>query len=194
MTARRWRPRVSTFGALADVVRRFVPPYRIDEEDEAGLWIRLRDPDGRHPDITLRHRHDRRLFLKANYLVAESTIRGNGPSSDGEMVFRFRGPFSRQRATLRWRSPVAGGEEWTDRLEEPLRRAIDKVEAMESLRIVWSARTRTWRFELKTLSGSVVGGFMSPMPIVVPLDPQEAEGVIEAVDALAATGGMGDSG
>jgi len=32
------------------------------------------------------------------------------------------------------------------------------------------------------------------MPIAVPLDPQEAEGIIEAVEALAATGSGGGGG
>jgi hypothetical protein len=33
----------------------------------------------------------------------------------------------------------------------------------------------------------MVGGFLSPLPIAVPFDPAEAEGIIGMVDALAVT-------
>jgi hypothetical protein len=157
------------------------------DRSEAELRVRLRDPRGRRPDLFLRHRHDRRLFFRANYLVVGAHVPGDGPSMDGELRFRFRGPFSRQRASLVWRTPVPDGEAWTGRLREPLLRAIDRIQAVESLRIQWHARSRTWRVELKTMSGSMVGGFMTAMPIAVPLDPDEAGGIVELIDVLQAT-------
>jgi hypothetical protein len=179
------RPKVSSFGLLRQVAARFRPAYEIEETSEQMLRIRLRDPQGRRPDLSLRHRHSRRLFFRANYLVVEADIPGRGPSTNGELAFRFRGPFSRQRASLRWRT--GGGDEWIDRLEEPLLGALGDIEAIESLRIHWRARSRTWHLELETISGSMVGGFMTAMPIAVPLDANEARGVIGLVDALAAS-------
>ena len=183
----RGRPRVSSFRALRHAAGRFDPPYAVAEETESALRILLRDRDGKRPDIILRHRHDRRLFFRANYLVVEAAVPGDGPSGDGELRFRFRGPFSRRRASLRWRTDVPGGPGWTRRLEDLLLRALDDIQAVESLRILWHARSRTWRLELKTLSGSMVGGFMTAMPIAVPLEPAEARGIVALVDALRAT-------
>ncbi len=64
---------------------------------------------------------------------------------------------------------------------------VRRINAIESLRSGWTARDRTWHFQLQTISGSMVGGFMSPLPIAVPLEREEALGVIALVDALAAT-------
>ncbi|MGH2659823.1 MAG: hypothetical protein ACRDHS_09205 [Actinomycetota bacterium] len=183
----RGRPSVSSLGVLRQAAQRFVPTYEIEEEAPWALVIKLRDPQGRHPDLTLRHRHDRRLFFRANYLVVESNIPGDGPPADGELAFRFHGSLRRRKASLRWRGSTRG-EEWTSRLEEPLVSGLRRIEAVESLRITWAAETRTWHLRLKTLSGSMVGGFMTAMPIAVPLDRKEAEGIISLVDALAATG------
>ena len=182
------RPKVSSFGLLQKVASTFRPAYEVDEMSEQGLRIRLRDPQGHRPDLTLRHRHDRRLFFRANYLLVRAEVPGRGPSTNGEMAFRFRGPFSRQRASLRWKSEVKGGEEWVGRLQQPLLDALGDVEAVESFRIGWRARPGTWHLELETISGSMVGGFMTAMPIAVPLEAKEARGIIGLVDALAATG------
>jgi hypothetical protein len=185
---RRGRPRITSFEVLRGAALRFRPHYEVADQSPSGLRVRLRDPRGRRPDIVVRHRHDRRLFFRANYLVVEADVPGRGPSSDGELRFRFRGPFSRRRASLRWRSPVPGGEEWTARLRVPLVEALGSIDGVESLRIRWLARSGTWRLELKTLSGSMVGGFMTAMPIAVPLEPVEVAGILGLVDALAATG------
>jgi hypothetical protein len=83
---------------------------------------------------------------------------------------------------------VPGGEEWTARLRDPLADALGSIEGIESFGIRWLARSRTWRLELKTLSGSMVGGFLTAMPIVVPLEPKEVAGIVGLVDALATTG------
>jgi hypothetical protein len=183
----RARPRVSSFGVLRDAALRFRPQYEIAEQSEGALRVRLRDPEGKRPDIVLRHRHDRRLFFRANYLVVEAEVPGDGPSTDGELRFRFRGPLSRQRASLRWKAPVPEGERWTEMLRNPLLHALRPIEAIESLHIRWRARSRTWRLELKTMSGSMVGGFMTAMPIAVPLDTAEVGGIVGLVDALAST-------
>lgn len=189
----RWRtPRVPSFGALQQAAARFCPPYRIEEESAPRLRIRLRDPVGRRPDLTLRHRNERRLFLRANYLVAEADIPGDGPGADGELTFRFRGPLSRQRAALRWRAPVPDGDQWLDRLRTPLLKAAGKVEAVQVLQIRWSAPTETWHLRLETISGSMVSGFLAPLPIAVPLDAGEAAAVIALVDELAATDERGE--
>jgi hypothetical protein len=184
----RRRPLVSSAGVLDAAARRFCPPYRLEEVARSGLRIRLRDPVGIRPDLTLRHRFERRFFLRANYLVAEADVPGAGPPEDGELSFRFRGRLSGQRASFRWRRPVKGGSEWADRLEEPLLHGIERVQAVEVFRILWSAGERQWHLYLETLSGSMLGGFMSPLPIPVPIDQEEVDGIIAIVDALAATG------
>jgi hypothetical protein len=188
MTSRRARPRVSSFGVLRDAALRFRPHYEIVDQSDGELRIRLRDPGGERPDVFLRHRHDRRLFFRANYLVVVADVPGRGPPSDGELSFKFRGPFSRQRARLGWKKPVPQGETWTDRLREPLMEALEDIDAVESLAIRWRARSRVWHVELKTMSGSMVGGFMTAMPIAVPLEAKEARGVISLIDALSSTG------
>jgi hypothetical protein len=172
---------------LKGVAAKFCPPYRVREVETSALSIKLEDPDGRRPDLILRHRHERRLFFQANYLVAESSIPGEGPELDGDLAFRFRGPIARQRARLRWRRPVPDGDRWTERLHDPLLGSVGDVGGIESLQIHWNARRRLWQLRLKTLSGSMVGGFMILMPIPVPIEPQEVRGIIRMIDALAAT-------
>ena len=181
------RPTVSTFGHLRQVARQFCPPYEIADESPRALRIALRDPDGKRPPIAVRHRHERRMLLKANYLVAEAAVEGNGPSEDGELVFRFRGSLRRQKPFLRWRQPIADAGEWSRRLEGPLMGGVRQIKAIESLRIGWSAAERTWHLSLTTMSGSMMGGFMSPLPIAVPMDREEALGIVSLVDALATT-------
>lgn len=178
---------MSSLDTLRGVASKFCPPYRLGKVEPRALSLTLEDPDGRRPDLRLRHRHERRLFFRANYLVAESSVTGEGPSEDGELRFRFRGPPSRRGSRLRWRGDAAGGADWAERLREPLMRGLASVEGVESLEIHWNARRRLWQLRLKTLSGSMVGGFMILLPISVPMEPQEAEGIILMIDALART-------
>jgi hypothetical protein len=188
-SANRWRrPQVSSFAPLREAAERFCPPYEVHEETERALVIRLRDPSGARPDLTLRHRPVRRLFFKANYLRITCTLTGDGPDADGELVFRFRGWFSRQLGSVVWKGRPAGGEEWLRRLERPLLDALRNVEAVESARIMWSAEKRAWRVELETLSGSMMSGITAFLPIAVPFDRREANGVVAMIDALMAPG------
>jgi hypothetical protein len=175
---------------VREVAQAFSPPYEI-EERAGGTGVLLRDPDGRRPPLSLRHRGERRLFLRANYLRIEAQVPGDGPDGDAELAFRFRGPLRRQRTTLAWSQPTSGGEEWIRRLEEPLLAGLASVEAVQSLRIRWLARSREWRLILETMSGSVVSGFMAPLPIPVPMERREAQGIIAMVDALASTSAVG---
>lgn len=186
--ASRWRrPRISSYEPLREAALRFCPPYEVLEESKGRLRIKLSDPQGRRPDLSLSHRNERRMFLKANYLHIACTVPGEGPSVDGQVSFRFRGWFSRQRADPSWTQEVPGGEEWLHRLREPLGRAVAMVQAVQTLRIVWSARRGVWRVDLETLSGSMMSGITAALPIAVPFEREEAAGVIAMIDALAAT-------
>lgn len=178
------RPRVSSFELLKDAASRFCPPYEVERSQPADLRIILRDPSGRRSNISVSHRYERRLFFRANYLHIGSTISGSGPPAAGQIAFRFRGPISRQRPSVRWGSPVADGERWLADLEGPLLQAVGSIEAIESLTIRWSPERASWRLELKTLSGSMVSGITAFLPIGVPFDRKEALGVIAIVDAL----------
>jgi hypothetical protein len=190
--ASRWRrPTVSTFPLVREAALAFCPPYEIEDQAGRATSVLLRDPEGRRPPLRLRHRGERRLFLRANYLRIEVEVPGNGPSRDGELAFRFRGPFRRQRAALAWREPLADGEAWIRRLEAPLLAGLAGVEAVQSLRIRWLPRSREWRLILETMSGSVMSGFMAPLPIPVAFERREAQGIIAMVDALAATSAEG---
>jgi len=172
---------------LRQVASRFCPPYEVEKDKAGELRIILRDPTDRRPKISLSHRYVRKLFFRANYTHVGSTVPGSGPSVAGQIAFRFRGPISRQRSSLRWRSDVPDGERWLAILQAPLLRAVGSIEAIESLTIGWSPDRESWRLELKTLSGSMVSGITAFLPIAVPFDLKEAEGVIAMVDALAAT-------
>src|SRR6266545_4993709 len=93
---RSWRPaRVSSMPSVKAAARRFCPPYVVAEEAPWALRVKLTDPSGRRPDISVGHRHQRRLFLKANYLSLSSTVTGHGPERDAELSFHFRGPSAR---------------------------------------------------------------------------------------------------
>ena len=181
------RPKPSSFGLLRQVAERFRPTYQVEDESAGRLRIVLHDPSGGRPDVVLRHSQARRLFFRANYLLIQAEVPGRGPAEDGQLRFRFRGPMSRQRASLRWRNPMPDGERWAERLDGPLHEGLQKVEAVESFDVRWNARRGVWQMELRTLSGSMVGGFMTAMPIPVPFDPEEAEGIVALVDALSAT-------
>ena len=183
---RSWRPaRVSSMPSVKEAARRFCPPYVVAGEAPWALRVKLTDPSGRRPYISVGHRHERRLFLKANYLALSSTVPGHGPDQDAELRFRFRGPMSRRWTRLRWAAPVPGGPEWLARVEGPLLQAVRGIEAVQSLRMRWSAEESVWRVRLETLSGSMMSGFMTPLPVAVPFDQREADSFIALVDALA---------
>ena len=183
---RSWRPaRVSSMPSVKDAARRFCPPYVVAGEAPWALRVKLTDPSGRRPDISVGHRHERRLFLKANYLSLASTVPGTGPERDAELTFRFRGPFSHQRTRLGWKAPVPGGPAWLARAEGPLLEAVRGIEAVQSLRLRWSVGESAWNVRLETLSGSMMSGFMTPLPVAVPFDQREADSFIALVDVLA---------
>jgi hypothetical protein len=154
------------------------------DESKSRLRIKLRDPSGIRPDISLRHRHVRRLFFRANYTRITCDVPGDGPRTDGELTFRFLGWFSRQRGSATWRKEPLGGEEWLRLHRQPLLDAVRSVEAVQSARILWSAEHRMWRIELETLSGSMMSGITAFLPIAVPFDRSEAEGIIAMIDRL----------
>ena len=186
--ASKWRrPRVSSYEPLREAAVRFCPPYELLEEAKGRLRIKLRDPQGYRPDLSLSHRNVRRMFLKANYLHIGCTVPGDGPPADGQITFKFRGWFSNQRADVRWAHDVPDGEAWLHRLRDPLVRAVSTIQAVQQLRIGWSPRRGAWRLELETLSGSMLSGITAVLPIAVPFDREEAAGVVAIIDALAAT-------
>lgn len=189
MTAQtKWRrPRVSTFEAVRAVASRFCPPFVVDKEDATVLRVTLRDPGGARPNVVLSHRYVRRLFLKTNYLRVTSTVPGRGPKGSAELRFRFRGPLSRQRASIGWSESVPDGDRWLERLRDPLQKAARGVEALQSLKIRWSPKREVWLLELETMSGSVVSGIGAFLPVAVPFDPGEAQAVIAMIDALRST-------
>jgi hypothetical protein len=189
----RWRrPRVSTFAVIRDVAARFVPPLEMQKEEPWAGRLILRDPSGKRPRIVLSHRYKRRLFLRANYLNVTATIPGEGPDEEGELDVRFAGPFSRQRATVRWAKPIVDGDRWIEELRLPLIQAVTGVEAVQSLRIRWSARRKVWRFELQTMSGSVISGLGAFVPVAVPFDRREADSILAMLDVFSQLG-SGDS-
>jgi hypothetical protein len=172
---------------VLDVAARFCPPYEIEVEDPAAVRVVLRDPKGVRPKLVLAHRYVRRLFLRTNYLRITSTVPGLGPERHAELRFRFRGPLSRQRASIVWNEPVPDGGPWLERLRPPLLEAVRDVEALQSLKIRWSPRRGVWLLELETMSGSIVSGLGAFLPVAVPFDPHEAKGVINMIDALRST-------
>ena len=184
---RSWRPpRVSSMPSVKEAARRFCPPYVVAGEAPWALRVKLTDPSGTRPNISVGHRHERRLFLKANYLWLSSTVPGHGPERDAELRFRFRGPLSHQRTRFGWSAPVPGGPEWLGRVEGPLLQAVRGIEAVQSLRMKWSAEESVWHIRLETLSGSMMSGFMTPLPVAVPFEQREADSFIALVDVLAA--------
>jgi len=64
--------------------------------------------------------------------------------------------------------------------------AVRGIEAVQSLRMRWSAQEGVWRVRLETLSGSMMSGFMTPLPVAVPFDQREADSFIALLDVLAA--------
>jgi hypothetical protein len=181
----KWRrPRVSTLQAVRDVAAVFCPPYGIEKEDPGALRVILRDRGDARPNLVVGHHYVRRLFLKASYLRAASTIPGRGPGRHAELVFRFRGPLARQRASVDWKEKIPDGDVWLERLRRPLLEAAREIEALQSLRIRWSPKRRVWLLELETMSGSIVSGIGAFLPIAVPFDPQEAKAVIKMIDVL----------
>jgi hypothetical protein len=56
---------------------------------------------------------------------------------------------------------------------------------VQSLRLRWALGERAWNVRLETLSGSMMSGFMTPLPVAVPFDQREADSFIALVDILA---------
>lgn len=184
-TRRSWRPPpVPSTGVLREVAQQFCPPYEISDPDRKRPGYRMTDPSGRRPDVLARHRYDKRLFLRANYLALSATVQGAGPVEPAELTVKLRGPLSRQRATVRWKAPITDGNEWMDRLREPLLEAVNGIEAIQSLSSRWTPNRGEWLLHLETMSGSMVSGMMAGLPIAVPFERREAAAFIDLVDAF----------
>jgi hypothetical protein len=180
-----WRPPpVPSTGVLQEVAQQFCPPYEIADTERKRPGVRLRDPTGRRPDVLVRHRYEKRLFLRANYLSLSATVAGAGPVGAVDLAVRLRGPLSRQRATVHRKEQGADGRDWFERLRDPLLEAANSVEAVQSLSATWSPKRREWSVRLETMSGSMVSGMMAGLPIAVPFEPKEASAFIGLVDAF----------
>jgi hypothetical protein len=66
--------------------------------------------------------------------------------------------------------------------------AAGGIEAVQTMTAVWSSGKRSWRLRVKTMSGSMVSGFMAALPITVPFEQREAAAFIDLVDALSSAG------
>jgi hypothetical protein len=166
------------------VAGRFCPPYELSEPDRKRPGITLIDPSGRRPHIVVRHRYEKRLFLRANYLSLSASVVGVGPHEPAELTVRLRGPLSRQRASVRWKTSIADGDGWLARFEDPLLAAAGGVEAVQSLSATWVPKRHTWSLRLETMSGSMVSGMMAGLPIAIPFETREAQAFINLVDAF----------
>jgi hypothetical protein len=175
---------VPSTGVLREVAQQFCPPYEISDPDRKRPGFRMSDPSGRRPDLLARHRYEKRLFLRANYLALSAVIPGAGPPEPAELTVKLRGPLSRQRATVRWKVPITEGNEWMDRLREPLLDATNGIEAIQTLSARWIPKRGEWSLHLETMSGSMVSGMMAGLPIAVPFERREAAAFIDLVDAF----------
>ena len=185
-SARRgWRPPpVPSTGVLEEVAERFCPPYERAEPDLKRPGITLFDPTGRRPNIVVRHRYEKRLFLRANYLSLSASVAGAGPDEPAELVVKLRGPLSRQRASVRWKTATTDGDPWLARFRDPMLAAVRGVEAVQSLSATWAPRRHEWSVRLETMSGSMVSGMMAGLPIAVPFEAREAAAFVELVEAF----------
>jgi hypothetical protein len=175
---------VPSTGVLREVAQQFCPPYEITDADRKRPGFRLRDPSSRRPDVLARHRYEKKLFLRANYLALSATVEGAGPVGPAELTVKLQGPLSRQRATVSWKTPIIDGDEWMDRLREPLLEAANGIEAIQTLSARWTPKRNEWLLHLETMSGSMVSGMMAGLPIAVPFERREAAAFIDLVDAF----------
>jgi hypothetical protein len=173
---------------LNEVAEQFCPPYEREEPDRKRPGITLRDPSGRRPSIVVRHRYEKRLFLRANYLSLSASIAGVGPDEPAELEVKLRGPLSRQRATVRWKRAIPDGDPWLARFRDPMLAAVQGVEAVQSLSATWAPKRREWSVRLETMSGSMVSGMMAGLPIAVPFEAREAAAFIGLVEAFVDAG------
>lgn len=171
-------------GVLREVAQQFCPPYEISDPDPKRPGLRMRDPSGRRPDVLVRHRYEKRLFLRANYLALSATVAGRGPVEAAELIVKLRGPLSRQHAKVSWKAPLIDGDEWMDRLRVPLLEAASGIEAIQTLSSRWTPKRGEWSLHLETMSGSMVSGMMAGLPIAVPFERREAAAFIDLVDAF----------
>ena len=186
--SRGWRaPGVSARPLLLEIASRFSPPYEVTTGAHVG--IKLVDPSGRRPAILVSHRNERRLFLRANYLVLSATVPGRGPGTEAELAATMRGSLSKQRAKIGWKKPPPDGDEWLERLAAPMLEATKGIEAVQSLRATWSPKRAVWLLHVETMSGSMVSGMMATLPIAVPFEQREASSFVALVEAFSQTAG-----
>jgi hypothetical protein len=169
---------------LKEVAEQFCPPYERGEQDPKRPGITMRDPSGRRPSIVVRHRYEKRLFLRANYLSLSASIAGVGPDEPAELAVRLRGPLSRQRASVRWKTAIADGDTWMTLFRDPMLAAAQGVEAVQSLSATWAPKRREWSVRLETMSGSMVSGMLAGLPIAVPFEQREAAAFVDLVEAF----------
>jgi hypothetical protein len=169
--------------ALAQAADALTPPLRLAPAGRFGA-VRLTDPAGRLPDITLSLDRERRLFSRTLLLVVSCELPGPGPGQDGTVVLDKGG--WRRRSRLRWEPRSSGADTWCARLAEAgLLAGAARMTSVQHLAIGWSAAAGTWRLRLETLAGALIG--ISPSSAVaVPIERADVDGLTQVLEAFRA--------
>lgn len=174
----------SLWPPLQQAAAAFCPPYEVSEERKGLLSILLADPEGQLPDLRAGYRLERRLFVRTAYLALSAEFPGQGPPGDAD--FRARKPARTMGPgrKLRWDRVAGELQEWRNRVAAIVEGPAARISSVESLTLGWHRRGQGWRFRLETLSGSVVAGMLPPVPIPVPIEPEEVAAVVAMLTGL----------
>jgi hypothetical protein len=152
----------------------------------AGKSLRLRDRGGDLPEVVLGLRRERRLFSRTFPLTLDAQEIGPGPPSGG-LVELHKARWG-HRTQLRWRTPVPPkGEWWLERLEGTgLIRGAQQMTSVQVMTLAWESADHRWKLHMETLAGAVIAS--GPlMPILVPLEPDDVEGILTVLRSFVAT-------
>jgi hypothetical protein len=162
--------------ALRTAAASFCPPLEVAAEEPGHLLVLLRDPARGH-EVRLRYSSERGLFLRTYFLIVEAEVLGEGPRERGELVLR--------RGRLAWRrSKPQDATRWQERFASPAFEALVRQLQVERLVLAWEPEGSSWRFVLKTLSGSVTVTFFPPLSTPNPLHRSEAAACMGLVDEV----------
>ena len=167
--------------ALAAAAEALDPPYRM-RGDATPSGVELFDPNGDLPDARLSLARDRRLFSRTFALVVTAEVHGAGPERYG--LLRFHQARLRRRGELRWEPPAETPTAWIERFTEAgLVKGATTMTNVSSLTVLRTPETLSWRLELRTLAGALIGTGPGSS-VAIPLEPEDVEGLLAVLRAL----------
>jgi len=169
--------------ALEDAAARLAEWYRVSAFENGRVV--LASDDTALPDAALSLEKDRRLFSRTFQLVVTAFAPGDGPAADAALALRARRVLRRDQLEWSGAEPPDGNRWVAAFVDAGLLSGAATMTNVRELRLSHERGQGRWSLRLVTLAGALIG--TSPgSAIVVPLEPEDVDGLMQILRALPA--------